>query len=249
MQSRTHLYIYDEFLADRKFERMVSELETHLSTLDLQGPIVRLSPLRGTADAIQSLVRDGIKTIVVVGDDRTFDRVLPFLPQYQLPIGFIPLRTPAQIAERFFIPIGIQACSVLAARHIDAIDLAMANTTYFLMRLLILQTKATISIPGQYRIHSSVGADIEILNAVTNPKDGLLDIRFRPMEMVKSSWLSRRPPMAETKLLLPEVLVESLVPQEIQIDSHRIQLASFRVQAVPEALRLITGRQGIAKNR
>lgn len=250
MQSRTHLYIYDEFLADRKFERMVSELETHLSTLDLQGPTVRLSPLRGTADSIQAfLVREGIRTIVVVGDDTTFDRVLPFLPQFRLPIGFIPLRTPAKIAERFLIPVGITACSVLAARYIDAIDLGMVDTHYFLMQASVLRTKASLVIPGQYRIHSAIGADIEILNAAANAKDGLLDIRFRPMEAVKPSWLSRRIPVSETQLRLPEIFVESPVPQPVRIDSHQIQLSSFRVHILPEALRFITGRQGIAKNR
>lgn len=249
MQSRTHLYIYDEFLTDRKYERMLSELEGHLSSLDLQGPIVRLSPLRGTKDSVQALVRDGIRTIVVVGDDATFDRVISFLPDFQLPIGYIPMRSPAKLGERFGIRQGILACDVLAARHIDAIDLAKMDEAYFLMGLHLEKTTAALVIPEQYRMHSALGADIDILNVGGDPKDGLLEIVFRPKAETARSWTGRLKEAAETRLFLSDIWIEHTQPQQVAIDHHTVQSAKFRVQILPQALRFITGRQGIAKSR
>jgi diacylglycerol kinase family enzyme len=118
--------------------------------LGLQGPIVRLSPLRSAKEMVQSSVRDGVSTIVIVGDDVTVDRVMSFLPDLGLPIGYLPIRSPCRIAERFGIRSGLSACDVLAARHLDIVDVGVINDQYFFYfnistcksQVLLLQTKS-----------------------------------------------------------------------------------------------------------
>lgn len=248
MQSRTHLSIYDEFLTDRKYERMVSELEGRLSTLGLQGPIVRLSPLRSAKETVQGLIRDGISTIVIVGDDATIDRVMPFLPDLQLPVGYLPLRSPSALAERFGIRAGLSACDVLAARHLDMVDVGMINDQYFLHQVRLDKSMAQVSIPGQYRLHSVTGADIVVSNTDGSLHDGQLAIRMRPCDIGSHSWKFRKTLEPETVLRLPEVHIESDIPIRIAVDLHQMEGKTFRLGVKPSGMRWITGRQGIAKS-
>jgi len=64
-------YVFDERLADRKYEREASQLEAELSRHSIGGRIARLTLFRKPKETIEDLVRDGAKHIVFVGDDST----------------------------------------------------------------------------------------------------------------------------------------------------------------------------------
>ncbi|MCC7357755.1 hypothetical protein IT408_04630 [Candidatus Uhrbacteria bacterium] len=247
MQNRTHFYIYDEFLADRKYHRIVSELEGRISTLGLQGPIVRLSPLRDVKETLQGFIRDRISTVVIVGDDSTVDRVMPFLPDIHSPVGYLPLRSPCAIAERFGIRTGLSACDILAARYLEAVDVGIINNQYFLYQISLEKSVASLFISEKYRLYSETGADFVISNTDGSLHDGQLTIRMRPCHTVSTAWSFRKRVTPETVLRASTVRIESETIMSVTVDLHQIEGKIFQLGIKPRGMHWIIGRQGIAK--
>jgi len=245
MQGRSHLYIYDDFLTERKFERPLAELEGRLSTLDLQGPIARLSQLRNAKQLVTGMAREGVSTIIVVGDDATLDKVMWFLPDLGLTIGFLPLRAPFDTAKKLGVPVGILACDVLAARHIETFDLGKVNDQFFLTDVTFTRSLAKIGVLGQYTLRSMHGADITISNLSTNPRDGLFDVRICPQQEKRLSWWGRKQGQSETKLSLSSLSVSSSDSFQATVDRHRVDAKTFEFQVIKGAARFITGRRGL----
>jgi hypothetical protein len=142
------------------------------------------------------------------------------LPDLGLPIGYLPIRSPYGIAERFGIRSGLSACDVLAARHLDVVDVGIINDQYFLHQVFLEKSKATLSIPGEYRLHADLGADISISNIDGNLHDGRLLVRMKPSESTARSWGFHGRTVSETLLRVPEVHIESDVPIRLRVDVH-----------------------------
>ena len=124
-------YIYDDFLSDRGFEREVAALETKLNTYDLAGRIGRLALFRSPKDLVEGMVKDGTKTLIIVGNDSTLDKVMWFLPDLGITVGYIPLVGPSAIGELFNIPVGVAACEVITSRLVETIDTGKIDDRYF----------------------------------------------------------------------------------------------------------------------
>ncbi|MCI0479802.1 hypothetical protein L0Y59_04625 [Candidatus Uhrbacteria bacterium] len=247
-----YVYIYDDFLSDRVFEREVAALETRLNTYDLAGRIGRLALFRSARDLVEGLVREGTTTVVVVGNDTTLDKTMWFLPDLDVTVGYVPLTGPSSVARLLGIPVGAEACDVLAARLVETIDMGRVDDRYFLTEISMPATMASLEIEGQYSISSMHGGSLAVRNlggrvgsemVIADAKDGYLEAVISPLPEERKASLWKREAAAKgTSIRLRHGVIVSKDPVEAMVDNHAVSGFRFEVSVVPKKLRIITGR-------
>jgi diacylglycerol kinase family enzyme len=153
-----HIYIYDDFLEKSRYNKTLNKIETRLTDLGLSGKIVRLNNLKNSDKAIKEEVKQGAKTVVAVGGDKTFSKVINVLMSNDLSffvrnivIAFIPVGN-SSLAETFGLNNYQQACDILLARRLKTIFLAKCNTLYFISNIKINGENAEIQINENYQV-------------------------------------------------------------------------------------------------
>lgn len=250
MNRDSYAFIYDDFLSDRQHERHVAEIEARLAALDLTGRAARLALFRSAKDLVESMVHQGVTTIVVIGNDRTLDKVMWFLPDLDVTLGYLPITEPTKVAEVLGIPRGVEACDVLAARIIEALDVGRLNERYFLTEVKLPQTVASVDIEGRYRVSPKDGGSIMVRNlgsAVVkgepqaDARDGLLEVIITPHEEGKGRW-GRKKNSPETRVLISHGEIVSPEPVDVYADNHVVNGMRFALNILPKKLKVITGR-------
>lgn len=248
----SYVYIYDDFVLDRNFEREVASLETELSTYGMSGQIGKLTLFRGAHDLVRGLVKDDVTTVVIVGNDSTLDKTMWFLPDLDVTIGYIPITQPSAVADLLGIPCGVKACEILAARYVETIDMGKMNDRYFLTEVSMSQTLAGIEIEGEYTVSSQHGGSLSIRNLgglnnkkmdFSNAQDGLLEAVITPQAVKEKrfSW-KRKTEYDPTRIAFKDGKIISKDPVEAFVDNHVVNGFEFSVSVVPKALKMITGR-------
>ncbi|MBP9869060.1 hypothetical protein KBC59_00680 [Patescibacteria group bacterium] len=247
MASGDYAFIYDDLLTDKRHAQALAEIEARLTSLDVQGRIARLALFRSARDLIESMVNQGVRTIVVVGNDRTLDKVMWFAPDLNVTIGYIPVAPPFSVAELLGIPVGPKACDVLAARLIETIDMGRFHDRYFLTEVNVSRTVASVDIEGKYRISPSNGGSITIRNLgglegqSSNAKDGLLEVIVTAEDPGRRSFFSRKKP-SETRMLISHGELVSVDPMDVRVDGTILNGFRFAIGIRPDTLKVITGR-------
>lgn len=246
-----YAYVYDDFLSDRGFERDLAALETKLNTYDLAGRIGRLALFRSAKDLVEGMVKQGITTVVVVGNDTTLDKTMWFLPDLNVTIGYVPIAGPSAVAKLLGIPVGVAACDVLAARLVETIDMGRVDDRYFLTEISMPASMASLEIEGQYRISSMHGGSLSVRNLggrvgqdmeESDAKDGFLEAVVTPVPEEKGALWKRPAALKGTRILLRHGVIVSKDPVEAAVDNHTVSGFRFHVSVVPKKLRIITGR-------
>ena len=86
-----YFYIYDTYLADRKYEKVLDRIKTRLLDLDIQGKHEKLTLLKNIDELVEDEVRRGANTIIVVGNDKTFLKVVDAAVKNKVLLGLIPV--------------------------------------------------------------------------------------------------------------------------------------------------------------
>ena len=253
--NRLYAYLYDDFLADRQYDRALANLETRTSALGIHGRHARLAIFRSAKELVEGLVREGAETIVVVGNDHSLMKTMWFLPSMNVTVGYIPVAEPHGIAEMLGIPAGDDACDVLAGRRIETVDIGMLGDRFFLTEVYVDSTKASVDIDGYFRISPQKLGTISIRNlgsvtaegATSNARDGWLEVVIRPVDPEEGSrkfkFLWKPKLMQETRLLLQKGSIISDEPIDIVVDGYKINGFRFELGVIPKKLKLITGRK------
>ncbi len=182
-----HIYVYDSFVNQKKYNKVLFRLETRLTDLGLNGKICRLGVMQSIASILESEIRQGPKTIVAVGNDATIHKVINGLTDYNIPLGFIPIgQENNSMANSLGIELEELACDVLSRRKIEKLDLGIANQFYFLSQASITTQGTTIEINKRYTIEIMEKGEVNIINLITStnlpantkstPHDGKLEL-------------------------------------------------------------------------
>jgi hypothetical protein len=186
-----YYYLYDTFLSDKKYERVLDRIKTRLLDLDIQGKHERLSLLKNSDDLIRTEVKRGMKTIIMVGNDQTLLKVVDTVAKHDVTLGIIPIGPDNHIAETLGIPMEEKSCDVLAARKVAKFDLGQANDVYFLTALTVRKNIDRLAVSHQgYKVipkHQCKEVGIYNFNIAgkgqrdrkmdkVHPKDNLLDL-------------------------------------------------------------------------
>lgn len=258
--NRLYAYLYDDFLSDKAYERVLAQVETRLSALGIQGRTSRLAIFRSARELVEAVVKDGAQTVVVVGNDRSLQKTMWFLPDLPVTIGYIPVCEPSGIGSILGIPQGEAACDVLAARRIESLDIGTIENRYFFTEVRLEETHAAVQIAGNYRLSPRDGGTICIRNlggmgaggrATADPRDGLLDVVIQPTPLEQKNprllpWFKKTippEPQEETRMLLADAIITSEKPVDVLVDGNRLSGQTFHVSVIPKKIAFITGRE------
>lgn len=251
MYKGNYIFIYDEFLTEKRHERLLSAVEQRLSMLDLSGRIGRLTLFRNPKDLVEGMTKgQDMATIVIVGNDHTLDRLMWFLPDLRVNVGYIPIAPPYDMGKLLGIPFGVEACDILGARHIEALDIGRLDDRYFLTEVSLSRTNAAIDIEGKYKVSAMYGGSVAVRNlgkasggktAVSDAKDGLLEVVIVPQAGSRGRFWQKS--MPETRILMRTGSIVSDEPIEAIADNHVVSGKSFSLDILPGKLHMITGRR------
>lgn len=242
-----YLYVYDEFVQDRRFERELALIETRLTDLGIAGKIVRLALFRDARELIRDEVRRGATTVVAVGNDQTLRRVIDAVQDAKVVVALIPLGQQGNnIASILGVPTGVAACDVLSARLVEELDLGSINGMRFLHVVMGDALKPQISCEGSFAVAPVRPGPLFIRNldyrddlGAAHPTDGKLELVMKTPRRV---WLVKK---SEAVTRLPFVEMLMRFPDEVTllVDGDEVRGKEFEVRVLPRQVRIVTGKE------
>jgi len=245
-----YYYLFDSPLADKRYSAIVNRIEFRIIELGINGRMDRLSILKNMQELIDSAVKHGAETIVIVGDDAAIARAVSIVANYKVTLGIIPVGEHLEIPKALGIPEGEAACDVLSKRVIRTIDLGKANDQYFLFSLDVPAQQVSVECDGHYRISLlGVPRAFSIRNFSTeqherhasDPEDGILEAiigeepsgwnPFRKAQTVESVF-----PLHTAKI----VCNDASIP--VTLDGGSVVKTPVTVEVAPKKLRVVVGK-------
>jgi len=256
-----YYYLYDSFLSDPKYEKIIDKIRTRFLDLDIQGKPGHLSLLKSANELIEDEIRNGVNTVVVIGNDRTFLKVINVIAKNDLTLGIIPIGEDNLIAKSLGIPPEELACDILAARKVERVDLGLANDVYFFSDLKIEKDISRINLKKDsfQIIPQSNCQSVQIINyhcfdqdidnkkilKQINPQDGMLDfVVTEKAGFAAGLFKKNKSKLRYSKTVLPakEFEINSFEYLPAKLDSSYVIKTPIKVKSVNEKLKLIVGR-------
>lgn len=255
-----YYYLYDAFLADKKYERVLAAVETRLTDLGISGKIGRLTPFTNAKGLIRDEARHGAQTVVVVGNDETVAEVIDGMSDVKLTLGFIPIGAPLSIARSLGIPEGEDACDVLSKRVTQKIDLGLVNGRFFLSQVRFAGGNVLLESDGKFRVTMpAVDCEIIISNlrseeapteegsgyAAGDPMDGWLDALITPRSGGFRGMFRRRDERVPSVIPIRRASVTASEPFSAVADGREFTGNALSIEIIPNKLKIITGRERV----
>ncbi|MBU1131770.1 hypothetical protein KKC32_00765 [Patescibacteria group bacterium] len=255
-----YYYIYDTFLDEKKYEKIIDKLKTRLLDLDIQGKHEKLTLLKNVEELIGDEVKRGTTTVVVVGNDKTFLKVINVVAKNNVTLGIIPIGEGNDLARYLGVPEGESACDILAARKIIKFDLGKINSYYFFTNMKINKNLPRMSIEkDEYKIIPGVTCyEVEICNFYYPRKDEIPDkaykkcsVRDRKLELfiktkVKAKgWLHDKVVGMKIDSVFQgdKFDIKSFEYLPVVLDDYKIMKTPVIVEVEPEKLNVIVGKE------
>ncbi len=266
-----YYYLYDLFLNDNKYQKILHSIENRTVDLGINGKIGRVSMLLSPEKLIKEEIKKGVTTIVAVGNDETVNKLIKISAEKKITLGIIPVGKNNKIAKILGIPEGAGACDILSQRRVKKIDLIKINNHYCLSELKTEIKNAQIICENKYEVNliSKTGeayiynlADKneiqkifnlkQDINKYFNPEDGLLDLVIRPGSlnlMHKFLTIFKKNKVNINDVSIIPIKKIQIIPrkkEEISVicDSNLILKAPLNIKILPQALNVI-----VSKNR
>lgn len=245
-----YYYLFDSPLADSKYSAIVNRIEFRIIELGINGRMDRLTILKNMRELIESAIKRGAETIVIVGDDAAVARAVSIVARYNVTLGIIPVGPHQHIAAALGIPAGEAACDILSKRIVRTIDLGKVNEQYFLFSLDIPAQDVTVECDGHYRV-SLLGlprpfsiCNFSPLNrpiGACSPEDGMLEA---VIEEQPSGWnLFRKPAARPSVLPLKRAKIfSSTASIPLMLDGQTVIKTPVTVEVAPRKLRVVVGK-------
>lgn len=253
-----YYYVYDTYLSDKKYEKVLDKVKTRLLDLEIQGKHERLTLLKSMDELITDELKKGAITVVVVGNDKTFLKVINTVAKNSITVGIIPIGGGNNIARTLGIPTEDAACDILAARKIIKFDLGKIKDQYFFSHLTIDKTLTRLSVvkdnykmtPSSecvelnvYNFCYNVGdEDLEPVLKKISPQDGYLELVFKIKEK-SSGWFKK-----SGRLLVDSIIkgkkfeIKSFEYIPTFLDGARVIKTPFTVEIESKKLSVIVGK-------
>jgi|SRR5579872_114121 len=133
-----YYYILDPHnIPQKDFERNLTELQTLLTELKINGEIAKVTPLRIIPELVETAASRGANTLVACGTDETFHQVLASVKDRDFTLAFIPFVPGTQLGKIFGMDDLATSVRTLASRRMEKIDVARIGDLLFLSYLEI----------------------------------------------------------------------------------------------------------------
>jgi len=244
-------YIYDSFLSNKKYDKILANIEARLIDLGIKGKINKLTVLKNFESYIKDVAQKKSDCLVVVGDDRTLAKILNIVIENDVILGFIPIGDKNIIADFFGIPKENTACEVLSARKIEEIDLGIVGGQYFLSSVEVFGEGISIICNNKYEIKTLAGTEkIGIYNLclkgpsqnLFNPKDEMLELVSIPKQE-KTIFNFKKKDLKETIIKIKRAkILSSDKSNSVLVDSGKIIKTPVEVKVAEKKLKIIVGK-------
>ncbi|PIR74647.1 MAG: hypothetical protein COU35_01405 [Candidatus Magasanikbacteria bacterium CG10_big_fil_rev_8_21_14_0_10_47_10] len=249
-----YVYLYDDYLRLKQFDPVLKQIETRLTDFGIAGKIIRLQQFTNPQAVVEEELQRGATTVVIVGNDATFGRILSRAATSQVTFGFLPVGTGNSIAEVLGIPVGFESCEVLSKRRKVKLDVGWANNRYFISQLHIFPHDISVQYDERFTV-SSKGGKMELVvcnlqpfiwkdgkkkEFVVHPQDGKLEAFLRPLE--KRGILKAR---YEEPSIFPfeEMTVWSEKPFEMEADGRMSKEVKVTIRLARGRVHMIVGKE------
>lgn len=167
-----HIYIYDNYLNEKKYHSLLSKIETRITDLGLNGKIIRIGIANSIYNTVENEIKKGVKTIIVVGNDNLLNQVINAVIKVgqnikvtNIPIGFIPIdKKNNELAKFLGIDLNEDACDILSARRVQKLNLGKINNHFFLFNISITTKDTKIDIDKDFSLEINKEGIISVLN-------------------------------------------------------------------------------------
>jgi len=189
-----YVYLYDNFLRNQKYFSIIKAIEVKLTDYGIAGKILHLDNYIDTKQIIDNEIKRGAKTIVVVGNDKTFGHVLSRSANCDCVFGFLPIGPDNTIADVLGIPVSVEAADVLAKRRKEKLDVGWINNRYFVSQLHVPPAKLKVIYDERFSVTAQYKMEVVICNLqpfywkngnagqeIVHPQDSKLEAFLRPL--------------------------------------------------------------------
>ncbi len=249
-----YVYIYDNFLRDKRYASVVKAMEVTLTDYGIAGKILRLNNYIDAKPIIDDEIKRGAKTIVIVGNDETFGHVLSRGATCDCVFGFLPVGPNNTIAEVLGIPVGVEACDVLSRRRKERLDVGWVNSRYFVSQLKIRPSRVEVVYDERFRVTANELMEVVVCNLqpffwkkdkkdkdtqVVHPQDGKLEAFLRPL--TKGRWWGYT---YEDPSVFPfeEMEIRGDVPFAMEADGKVTKEIKVKIRLAHNKVEMIVGR-------
>ena len=196
-----YVYLYDNFVKNKKFASVVRAIEVRLTDYGIAGKILHLNNYLDAKPIIDDEIKRGAKTVVIVGDDKTFGHVLSRAATCECVFGFLPIGFDNTISEVLGIPVGEESADALARRRKEFLDVGWVNNRYFVSQLHVHPSKIEVIYDERFKASANDRMEVVVCNfkpfywkkdrkdkehQVVHPQDGKLEAFLRPL--TKKRW-------------------------------------------------------------
>jgi hypothetical protein len=246
-------YIYDHYLGNKKYDKVLAKIEARLIDLGIQGKIHKITLLKNFEAYVQEIIAKQPEALVVVGNDETIAKILNIIAEKEIVLGIIPIGEPNIIADFFGIEKETGACNILSARKIKEIDLGKINGQYFMSSVEVFGEGASIICNGKFEVKTLKDTEkIGIYNLcfsegakkIFDPQDGTLELISLPKEQ-KSFWgLKNKKQLRESTIKIKKAkILSSPNSNSVLVDGHKIMKTPAEVTLAEKKLRVIVGSE------
>lgn len=252
-----YLYLFDAYLREKPYQKILSDVETRLNDFEIVGKIVRLSTFANPRIVIEDEMRHGVKTVIIVGNDETLARILTRSADLEVTFGFLPIgQKKNYLAKVLGLPLNEEAVEVIAARKIEKIDYGMINKNRFFLSYLYIPA-ASIRIecdkifsikPGQEKYEMAVAnllpPPFSNEKFTLHPQDGQMEFYLRPVSGgFLSSLVKGHQEMKTSIFPFNHLLLTSTKPMTVLADGKESQELIVEVEVAKKKLRMIVGKK------
>lgn len=248
-----YYYIYDNYLNESKHKGALFKIESRLTDLGINGKIVRLSVLKNLQNNISEELSSGIKTFVIVGDDKTLSQSINLIPDLGKAIGYIPVTNTSKIAKIMGIPAYENACNTLSTRIIKKIDLGRINDLYYFFTCLempgdtlniVCDDNYFINVEGKNNIVTvnNISFETDSGDSGVLGNDGLIKLGIKHTE--KKWFKPAKETFSKFKAKKINITSDKSIPILIT-DEKRIIKPPLEIKIAEKKLNLIVGKNRI----
>lgn len=161
-----YYYLYDTYLSESRYDKVIDRIKTRLLDLDINGKHEKLTLLKSVDELVADEVKRGVSTVVAIGNDKSFLKLINVAAKYGITLGMIPIGDDNFMAKALGIPNEEIACDVIAARKVLKFDLGKLQDNYFFTSLVADKNLQRLSISKDTFkiIPSHEASEVELCN-------------------------------------------------------------------------------------
>ena len=249
-----YIYLYDDFLRQKKYDSVIKSIETRLTDFGIAGKIIRLQQFTNAGAVIEEEIRKGTTTVVIVGNDATFGRVLSYAAKCDVLFAFLPIGGNNTISPVLGIPVGVDACDVLSHRRKIRLDVGWVNNRYFISQLHVSSHSIEVEYDEKFLVSSKNNKmELVVCNLqpfvwrvrgkqkyVIHPQDGKLEAFLRP---VYKKGMFRDAYEDPSVFPFEEMVVTGKKPFVVEADGRVSKETKITIRLAKGRIAMIVGRE------